>query len=105
MPGTLAEEHDAIFNHVMTTVRGIARAFLNLLVTAENPSTGVFSLQPQVQEALNENIGWRLLETEYCKAADKDLDKDVVFSQKPTHILAKGLSPVASLPRCNMDCA
>ena len=33
VPGTLAEEHDKIFNQVMDTVRGIARAFPNLLLT------------------------------------------------------------------------
>ena len=56
VPGTLAEEHDAILNRVMTTVRGIARAFPNLLITAENPSTGVFSTQPQVQN-YKKNLG------------------------------------------------
>ena len=104
VPGTLAEEHDKIFNRVMHTVRGIARTFPNLLLTAENPSTGVFWMQPQVKAALAENIGWQLLNTDYCKAADIELDKDVVFSQKPTHILVRGVPPGTTLPQCNKDC-
>ena len=54
--GTLAEDHDKIFNRVMGTIRGIARAFLNLLLTTENPSTGVFWMQPQVKAALAKNM-------------------------------------------------
>ena len=73
VPDTLAEERDRIFNQVMDTVRGIARAFPNLLLTTENPSTGVLWMQPQVQAALAENIGWQLLNTDYCKAADVEL--------------------------------
>ena len=61
-------------------------------------------MQSQVKAALAENIGWQLLNTDYCKAADIELDKDVVFSQKPTHILVRGVPPGTTLPQCNKDC-
>ena len=103
--GTLAVEHDRIFNKVMTIIRGMARSFRNVLYTIENPSTGVFHMQPQVRDALDEQNGWQLLETDYCKAVDPDIDTEHEFSKKPTHIMVHGVLPGAALPQCNNDCA
>ena len=77
--GTLAEEHDRIFNKVATMV---VRTFPNALYTVENPSTGVFRMQPQVREALELDHGWQLLETHYCRAIDPELDGVVGGSGK-----------------------
>ena len=98
-------EHDLIFNKVMTIICGMAHSFRNVLYTIENPSTGVFHMQLQVHDALNEQNSWKLLETDYCKAADPEIDTEHEFSKKPTHVMVHGVLPGAALPQCKNNCS
>ena len=95
---------DAIVAATLNTCVHLTRQHPDVLITAENP-VGAWQLHPLVKQ-LQGSPEWRLLEVDYCKTTDADLDGGKVFTQKPTHVLAYGVrgSSFFQLPKCQKDC-
>ena len=94
---------DEAMNHVLSMFVKIAQKHSIMLLTVENPK-GFFAEQPMVKSMLQSSQNWRLLEGNYCKAADPRYDGDNLWSMKPTHFLIRGGQPDLELPKCNFDC-
>ena len=74
--------------------------YSHTLLTIENQVRAMY-LQPSIQKAINDPAsGWQLLETDYCMAADLKLDGDAIWTQKPTHIVCRGVEPGFCLLQC-----
>ena len=82
---------DTIVATVLRTVSELVELHPDTLITIENPY-GMFRLHPSVTEILHRpNSSFRLLEVDYCKAADPEFDGDRVFTQKRSDILTHGV--------------
>ena len=97
------KDADEAMNHVLAMFVKLAQRHPIMLLTVENPK-GFFAEQPMVKSMLKSPQHWRLLEGNYCKAADPRYDGDKLWSMKPTHFLIRGGQPDLQLPKCNFDC-
>ena len=95
-------EHDYAMNQVLMVFTATCHRFPLMLITAENPN-GAFCMQPQVKKMIATD-NFRLLHTNYCAAADPQLDGGKLWTMKPTHILIHGGRSDLELPQCNFDC-
>ena len=95
-----AKLHDRVFSKVSKILMRYAEQYSHTLLTIENP-VGAMYLRPSIQKAINDPAsGWQLLETDYCMTADLKLDGDAIWTQKPTHIVCRGVEPGFCLPQC-----
>ena len=97
-----ATAQDANVIRTLNVLRQISLKYPTQLITCENPATGYFHQLPIVQQLQQE--GWQLTEVDYCAAANPQLDYDVVWPKKPTHILSHALPSQLELPLCNKQC-
>ena len=97
---------DRIIATTLRTCVELVDVHPDILITIENPY-GMFRMHPSVTALLDRSeSSFRLLEVDYCKAADPEFDGDRVFTQKRTDILTYGVRPLPHFdtPRCNRDC-
>ena len=85
-----------IWDHIVAimlhTLDQVSQQNTSILISVENPY-GAFRLHPSVVE-LASRPDWRILEVDYCKAADPEYDGDRIFTQKRSDILTHGVRSV-----------